>query len=480
LESVPSLMDNADNNDESRSFFRHTDNSISSLKATAFVLKGIADLAEATKEKNAVKDEHVSLIATFLISQKYVSSIEDAHALVIGLHAVNSPAFKRPLVLSLLNTQIHASKDKDRNSDIKVTVTDIWGKYTVPTRVFLVRAYQSAKEDIALLSNQEVSLVDGEKNVYVLDFLAARPDPGSYVLEFRVIPQEKPEEYTSITSSHRRIQVVAAVSLSEGSISISDSTTKDSSSKVIPFEQGKPLTQLLTLKSHQNLLLSFKLRNTVSGRSVVAHQALVQLTHDTTKTTAYFVVPHGSNLAYQLNLSGAKLATKLNSESGTYSLSLLVGDSFIHASFHWVVTKVNITFDGKSVPKEVSANPYTIRPPIQHQFRAPATRAKEWITNIFTVLVVVPLLFLLIGLFRAGANFQNFPSSHLVKIYALFFVAGVGSLLGLILLYWVHMKLFTALAYGAAVALPTIFFGNNVLFYYAQQREGKGKKEKIN
>jgi len=295
-----------------------------------------------------------------------------------------------------------------------------------------------------------------------------------------VIPQEKQEEYASITSSHRRIQVVAAVGLSEGTITVSDSATKDTNTKQITFEQGKSLTQLLILKSHQNLLLAFKLKNTVSGRSVVAHQALVQLTHDTSKTTAYFVVPHGSNFAYQLQLSGAKLAAKLNSESGPYSLSLLVGDSFIHASFHWVVTKVNISFDSKPVPKEVPANPYALRPTIEHQFRAPATRAKEWITNIFTVLVVVPVLFLLVGLIRAGANLGNFPSSGLVQIYAIFFVAGVGSLLGLIVLYWLNMKLFTALGYGAVISLPTIFFGNSVLFYYAHQREGKGKKEKNN
>jgi hypothetical protein len=295
-----------------------------------------------------------------------------------------------------------------------------------------------------------------------------------------VIPQEKPEEYSSITSSHRRIQVVAAVGLSEGTLTVSDSAAKDTNAKQILFEQGKTNSQLISLKSHQTLLLSFKLRNTVSGRSVVAHQALVQLTHDTTKKTAYFVVPHGSNLAYQLQLSGTKLATKLNSESGPYSLSLLVGDSFIHESFHWVVTKVNITFDGKPVHKEVPPNPYALRPIIKHQFRAPATRAKEWITNIFTVLVVLPLLFLLVGLLRTGANFQNFPTTPSVQLYAILFVIGIGSLLALILFYWLNMKLFTALGYGAIIGLPTIFFGNHVLFYYAHQREGKGKKEKIN
>jgi len=69
---------------------------------------------------------------------------------------------------------------------------------------------------MALLSNQEVSLVEKEKNLYSLDFLAARPDRGAYVLEFRVIPQEKQNEYQAITSTLRRVQVVAAVGLTDG------------------------------------------------------------------------------------------------------------------------------------------------------------------------------------------------------------------------------------------------------------------------
>jgi len=94
IDSIPALMDNGDDNDESRLFFRHSDNSISSLKTTAFLIKGLADLTEATGEATGVTDEQVDLIAAFLISQKYVSSIEDVHALVVGLTAVNSKAFK--------------------------------------------------------------------------------------------------------------------------------------------------------------------------------------------------------------------------------------------------------------------------------------------------------------------------------------------------------------------------------------------------
>jgi hypothetical protein len=302
IDSIPALLENGDDNDESRLFFRHTDNTISSLKTTAHLIKGIADLSEATGESTGITDEQVERIGVFLISQKYVSSIEDAYDLIISLKAINSKSFKRPLVLSLKNTQVHATKEKDRDTDIKILVTDCWGEYTGTNRVFLIRAYQSGKEDMALLSNQEVSLVEKEKNLYSLDFLAARPDPGAYVLEFRVIPQEKQNEYQAITSTLRRVQVVAAVGLTDGFVLVSDhAAERDLQGKAITFEQGKTIKQTLEIKGHQHIYITFKLKNVVSGRSVLAHQTFVKISNTKTKDSAYFVVPH-SALTYDLRL----------------------------------------------------------------------------------------------------------------------------------------------------------------------------------
>jgi len=77
---------------------------------------------------------------------------------------VNRPVFKRPIVLSLVNTQIFATKEKDRETNVLVKVTDVFGAFTTPVKVILVRAFRSGKEDISLLSNQELTLVPNEKN----------------------------------------------------------------------------------------------------------------------------------------------------------------------------------------------------------------------------------------------------------------------------------------------------------------------------
>jgi len=183
---------------------------------------------------------------------------------------------------------------------------------------------------------------------------------------------------------------------------------------------------------------------------------------------------------YDLHLSVSKLSTKFsNATNGTYEFELLIGDSFISSSFRWVVAKANITFDAKSHVSTRIENPFTPQPPIEHQFRPAALRAPEYMSNIFTILVIVPIAVLIIGILRVGGNFSNIPRGGLLPIYALLFVGGIGLLFGLIVVYWYQLKLFVALGYGLTIGIPTIFFGNQVLHYYAQLRDTKKQKNTI-
>jgi len=316
------------------------------------------------------------------------------------------------------------------------------------------------------------------KNLYSLDFLAARPDPGAYVLEFRVIPQEKQNEYQAITSTLRRVQVVAAVGLTDGFVLVSDhATERDLQGKAISFEQAKTIKQTLDIKGHQHIYITFKLKNVVSSRSVLAHQTFVKISNTKTKDSAYFVIPHSAQ-TYDLRLSVAKLASKFNNATnGTYEIELMIGDSFISSSFRWVLAKATILFDPKSIVITPLEDPFTPRTLIEHKFRPAASTAPEYMSNIFVVLVILPIGILVVGILRAGGNLKNFPRGGLISIYGILFVVGLGFMLGLIVCYWYHLKLFTAIGYELTIGVPTLFFGNQVLYYYAQQREPVKKQK---
>jgi len=155
----------------------------------------------------------------------------------------------------------------------------------------------------------------------------------------------------------------------------------------------------------------------------------------------------------------------------------MIGDSFISSSFRWVVAKATISFDPKSIVITPLEDPFTPQPIIEHKFRPAAATAPEYMSNIFVVLVVLPIGLLVVGILRAGGNLKNLPRGGLISIYGLLFVVGIGLMLGLIVVYWYQLKLFTAIGYELTIGVPTLFFGNQVLYYYAQQREPVKKQK---
>jgi len=379
---------------------------------------------------------------------------------------VNRPVFKRPIVLSLVNTQIFATKEKDRETNVLVKITDVFGAFTTPVKVILVRAFRSGKEEISLLSNQELALAPNEKTVFTLDFLAARPDPGTYSLEFRVVPQAKSELFQSVSSTTRRVQVVAAIGLSEGNIDVTDSTGKVASHS---FQQDQTIKQEINAKNQHSLLITFKLKNLVNTRSVQVHQAFIKLTNRNTQKSKYFIVPQ-SGQGYELKLSGSKIGQAFNYANGTYDVEILIGDSFVSSSLRWIIAKVQFTFDG--IPEaSKTANIYDIRPEIKHIFRPAATLASAPISLLFTGAIFVPSAIFLLGALRIGGVFNTRPDANF--IYVVLFLGGIGCIFGTIFLYWLNLKLFTALTYIGILSIPTIFFGKEVLKSIAQHRKKK-------
>jgi len=238
---------------------------------------------------------------------------------------------------------------------------------------------------------------------------------------------------------------------------------------------NKKFLKKIDVGPRQHLFVTFKLKNVASGKPVSTHQAFLKFTQQKTKKITYFVIPYSSS-QYELRVDITQNSKKFNYVSGTYSVELLVGDSYIDKSIRSVIAEVEIKFDGESKPDPLS--PFEPLPVIEHIFRAKNIEASESMANIFTILVILPLGFLVIGSLRAGANFNNYPTSGLTPIFTFIFIGGLELMLSLIVIYWFYLKLFTALTYLTIIGIPTVFFGNQVLRYYAEQRLKSSKKHK--
>jgi len=220
------------------------------------------------------------------------------------------------------------------------------------------------------------------------------------------------------------------------------------------------------------LHVSFKVKNSASGRPLLVHQSVLKLTNSVTKENFYFVVRASSQRIYSITIDMSEQSKLMSNRSGTYELSLIVGDSYIEKSIAWKCAELDIAFSGKDERKIL--DPFAKKPVIEHKFRKPEKEAEPFMTDLFCGILISPFIFLVVQFLRYG-NFNGIPSG-MNAIYALFFVVLSAALLVLNVVYWYQLKFFEALYYGAILTVPTIYFGKVTLSSIAQNRE-KLKKE---
>lgn len=96
-----------------------------------------------------------------------------------------------------------------------------------------------------------------ENMEYQVNFMGAKPDPGFYELQIRVLPQDK--QYKNIESSIHKIKVVTQAILQDCEIIVADSTDshdildghKESCSNKLP----------INIEPYQHLYINFKIQN---------------------------------------------------------------------------------------------------------------------------------------------------------------------------------------------------------------------------
>jgi len=345
-------------------------------------------------------------------------------------------------------------------------VTDVLGT-AVPAKLLIVKAYPAADDDKVLISNQEIV---PEGGAYKLNFFAAKPEPGFYKLEFKATP-EKSAKAIAVQSVVREIKVLTTASVIDAQLVISDTPDSQdlSSSTKHSVEQGKSIDRPLDVEDFQTLVFNFKLRNQ-AGKALTVQQAFLRISNDRHEAIAVSKISGKFSTA---QISMKDIRSQFLGESGLYTVELIVGDSFIQNPFQWKIASVNIKF-GASY--EAPEDPFAPRTEIAHLFRLPEVRPPQTVSMAFTIACSAPILVLLIGLLRVGANTGNFPSGT-ASMYALGFHACIGAILGLFALYWLQLNMMQTLRYLLVLSVPTLFFGVKTLNAVAYSTASKTKKE---
>lgn len=169
--------------------------------------------------------------------------------------------------------------------------------------------------------------------------------------------------------------------------------------------------------------------------------------------------------------------------SGQYALRLILGDASVTNPVDWNFADISVV-----VPEE-PAQPvkksqqiiYNKLPEITHQFREQETRPPVIVSDVFSVVCLLPALLLFVLVrnhwhlkdgsrlqwLRVGINFGNIQ----ISLWALGFHVGLAAIFGLYFLFWLKLNMFATLKYLALVGVPTFVCGHRLLHGIAVSKQ---------
>ncbi|KZT03858.1 oligosaccharyl transferase delta subunit [Laetiporus sulphureus 93-53] len=229
-------------------------------------------------------------------------------------------------------------------------------------------------------------------------------------------------------------------------------------------QKDKPV---LSLGPTDVLKLTFQIVEKDGGKGVQPHQTFLRFYDEVSGEEGIqpVRVTAGGKAKFELNMAPPPLSlppTTIN----PLKVTLLLG-SFVHSPAKYQLFDLYVP-ESQPPPQHPDEVAFHLRPEIQHTFR-PEQKipAKAW-SGFFAAFVFWPWL-VLFGFW--GELSPRVP--NLLSPYIFPFIATLAAFEGLLIRYWIDLKLGQVLLYGAILAIPTAFTGKQALARIAQRRLGR-------
>eukprot|EP00698_Gefionella_okellyi_P005443 TRINITY_DN14988_c0_g1_i1.p1 TRINITY_DN14988_c0_g1~~TRINITY_DN14988_c0_g1_i1.p1 ORF type:complete len:376 (-),score=123.97 TRINITY_DN14988_c0_g1_i1:45-1172(-) len=331
---------------------------------------------------------------------------------------------------------------------VQVTVTDPAGAALSGCTVSLVSAAPADDDEHTIAKN--VELTSGSAGVYEYNLLSAASEIGFYQLELSAKCPGQSTESASVTAkivsgaAPKRAAIV--VQSTDGDAVTEEKIAAGKSAGRVKFGAG------------QKLIVKFRVADG-ADKLFRPQQAFVRLRNKDSNQEQVFVAT-AQGKAAEHNLAVTIPATEV--PSGAYEVSILVGDAQLQSPTQWVIAELAVSNDAVSVPVRLWESLYAARNEIVHQFRRPEKRPSAFMATVFSAGVLAPILLLLGGLLAIGANLRNLPLGAKF-LPAVAFIALLGAIMALYVLYWLQLTLFPTLGLLTALGTAAIFAGQRAL-----------------
>ncbi|XP_073991752.1 oligosaccharide transferase delta subunit [Rhodnius prolixus] len=439
------------------------------LSITALLVSGALKLCEAVKESQLpLTSDQTVKFSNYFLSRRSVQSVKGAYSLLNVIGLLSSNKFQNPIVVGLEGTGA-VSLD---NSKISVRVCDLLGQpLPFPLTVTLESATR-VSDGVVILSKKKFQPVASDKMLYTVFLLEGKTSetPGPYRLSVSAVPtstQVPSTRFVGNVNVPLDVRIMATVVLAEPllvGVADSDQLTQPKFHKV---SMPNKLKETLEVDSLQKLAVRFSLKEKTTGKPIKVHQAFVRLLHHNTNQEVIFVTDVDVNHNYKLDLDIGAKSHELGHLSGLYKVELIVGDNYVANSFRWLIADVKLNFGVEHPAKSQTQSIFKTKPEIKHLFREPERRPPILVSNLFTGLVLLPLIILLILWFQLGINLSNFSFS----LSTIGFHLGLGAIFTLFGLFWLQLNMFETLKYLLGLGVVTFLCGNKLLAKVAAQQK---------
>lgn len=428
---------------------------LASAAAASLVVRAVQQAAPfANKRTNLAAD--LSRVASHLLSFRHSDKLSTLSEVLLGLSAVAETSPRPALVVANAEAAAYAVRAVDALTGrslpaVTVSLTGTKGGLNVPAPSSLVAAGDVFPLPAAILTQLQ----------------SAGTKPGLYQLKFRV----ESARFKAF-DAELPIKVKGTVKLGQAEVFVSENvklTTADQPLETVVHPRA--FSQAVSAGGQQTVFVRLSL---AEGSSLPApSQIFLQLTPaHRVERPALFAFQNSASGKHLIAKAPLSLVSAVESLSGTgsYSLTLLVGDAALVKGQQWNLGTVNLEVSSVANNEDKANSEAAARPEIKHSFRSAESRAPVLLSLVFAAAAFVPLAGLVLYL-----NWLGVLSLQLGGTMSLVFQGSILAILGLYTFYWLQLNIFEAMVPLAILGAVAFFSGQRALS--AHQRESANKDD---
>ncbi|GMH40833.1 hypothetical protein BSKO_08737 [Bryopsis sp. KO-2023] len=207
------------------------------------------------------------------------------------------------------------------------------------------------------------------------------------------------------------------------------------------------------------------------------HQAMIMLQSRSVDVAAYFVPKARQGALFSATITSKAIEERIGTLGGMFDVSVVVGDPAIVGGVIWNIGEIEVLHkpraDGEQ-PEAPPLPPYLYisraKPEIVHQHRPAEQEAPASIAVGFSVLSLLPLVWLVATLTTLDHKAKIVPKG-MGGIWVMLFHFGLAAFLCLIVLFWLKLNLLQTLLPLAGLSVYCIVTGHRALSALAATRE---------